>query len=48
MEKNCEHAKTNTNLSGGYDILKVDNERMQMKIQKIQARLCDQEDTLLL
>lgn len=33
MEQNCEHAKTNTDLSRAYNILKVHNERLQLKIQ---------------
>lgn len=48
MEKNCEHAKTNTDLSGAYDILKIDNEQLQLKIQRLQARLHYQEDIFLL
>lgn len=38
MKQNCEHAKTNSELSGAYNILKVDNERVQSKIQKLRAR----------
>lgn len=45
MEQNHEHAKTNTYLAGAYNILKVDNEHLQLKIKKLQARLRDQEDS---
>lgn len=48
MEQNCEHAKTNTDLSGAYNILKVDNKTLQLMIQKLQARFRDKEDSLLL
>lgn len=47
MEQNCKQAK-NTDLSGAYDILKVGNKQLQLKIKKIQARFSDQEDIFLL
>lgn len=35
MEKNHKHVKTNTDLCRTYDILRVDNDRLQSKIKKL-------------
>lgn len=48
MEQNWKHSKTNIDLAGAYNILKVNNERLQLKIQKLQTRFWDKEGSLLL
>lgn len=43
MEQNCEHVKINTDIFEAYNILKVNNERLQLKIQKLQTVFGGQE-----
>lgn len=47
MEQNWEHVTT-SDLVENYKILKVDNERLQSKIQEIISRFRAQEDSILL
>ncbi|XP_070042614.1 tropomyosin-2-like [Nicotiana tomentosiformis] len=45
MEKNQLHSRTNVELNSKISIMKAENEKLKSKINKLQAKLQDKEDS---